>query len=249
MSSHSAALGHLQAHADAIILQVDFVPYIVEPAKSDRSKCNKKTKNDPCAHGGKIGKGHLRIGSWNEDVGGYSWYVHLECWRVPAKVWLAFGASPSREQIRASMHLMDSVSICGFTDMSPEQQDVFIEHVINSNIWARIPSNLQKPRKAERFATLEDETEAGLPIMAQAVATGRLDAAVPRGTRILSPQQVRIKNEEFATSPAAALAESALIIQSSTPPKRGGSFTMPIPGLNGAVPGAMVALNVVLTGL
>ena len=226
------------------------MPYIVEPAKSDRSKCNKKTKNDPCAHGGKIAKGHLRIGSWNEDVGGYSWFVHLECWRVPAKVWLAFGASPSREQIRASIHLMDSVSICGFTEMSPEQQDIFVEHVINSNNWARIPSNLQKPRKAERLATLEgDETEAGLPMSAQAVARDCPDAGVPHGTCIPSLQQVRIKNEVPAQSPAAALAELALIIQSNTPPKRGASFTMPVPGLNGALPGAMVGLNVVLTGL
>jgi hypothetical protein len=60
---------------------------------------------------------------------------------------------------------------------------------------------------------------------------------------------VRIKNEVPAQSPAAALAELALIIQSNTPPKRGASFTMPVPGLNGALPGAMVGLNVVLTGL
>jgi hypothetical protein len=191
-------------------------------------------------HGGKIAKGHLRIGSWNEDVGGYSWFVHLGCWRVPAKVWLAFGPFPSREQIRASMHLMDSVSICGFSGLSPEQQDMFIDHVINSNNWARVPGNMKKPNKLENVATVEgDEATSEFSYGAQAVRTP-----------IPSTQQVRIKNEEAATtSPVLPSAGSALIVQGGTPQKRGGAFIMPIPGQNGALRGAMAGLNVVLTGL
>ena len=51
----------------------------VEPARSDRSLCQKKSKKDPCVfEGNKIGKGHLRIGSLNEEHDTFSWFVHLE---------------------------------------------------------------------------------------------------------------------------------------------------------------------------
>ncbi len=178
-------------------------------------------------------------------MGGYSWFVHLECWRVPAKVWLAFGPFPSREQIRASMHLMDSVSICGFSELSPEQQDMFIEHVIDSNNWARVSGNMRKPNKSERVASLEgDEATSEFSNEAQAVLMDQPGAAT---TPIPSTQQVRIKNEEAATSPVLPSAGSALIVQGA--PQKRGAFIMPIPGQNGALHGAMAGLNVVLTGL
>ena len=181
-------------------------------------------------------------------MGGYSWFVHLGCWRVPAKVWLAFGPFPSREQIRASMHLMDSVSICGFSGLSPEQQDMFIDHVIDSNNWARVPGNMKKPNKLENVAAVEgDEATSEFSNEAQAVLMDQPGAAT---TPIPSTQQVRIKNEEAATtSPVLPSAGSALIVQGGTPQKRGGAFIMPIPGQNGALRGAMAGLNVVLTGL
>ena len=53
--------------------------YQVEPARSDRSLCQRKSKKDPCVfEGNKIEKGHLRIGSLNEEHDTFSWYVHLE---------------------------------------------------------------------------------------------------------------------------------------------------------------------------
>ena len=54
-------------------------PYQVEPARSDRSLCQRKSKKDPCVfEGNKIEKGHLRIGSLNEELDTFSWFVHLE---------------------------------------------------------------------------------------------------------------------------------------------------------------------------
>ena len=51
----------------------------VEPARSDRSLCKKKSKKDPCVfEGNKIEKDHLRIGSLNEEHDAFSWFVHLE---------------------------------------------------------------------------------------------------------------------------------------------------------------------------
>jgi hypothetical protein len=198
-------------------------------------------------HGGKIAKGHLRIGSWNEDVGGYSWYVHLECWRVPAKIWLAFPSSPSREQIRDAMHLLDSVSICGFSEMSPEQQDIFVEHVMNSDNWARTPSNMRKSKSAQAMEALElGETKSAVPGMAQLNETNHPDSVVPHS---LQAQQVCIKDEDALGASVSLLSHTALVVRAGTPQKRGGAFVMPIPGKDGAVCGAMAGLNVVLTGL
>ncbi len=54
-------------------------PHQVEPARSDRSLCKKKSKKDPCVfEGNKIEKDHLRIGSLNEEHDAFSWFVHLE---------------------------------------------------------------------------------------------------------------------------------------------------------------------------
>ena len=64
-----------------------FNPHQVEPARSDRSLCQKKSKKDPCVfEGNKIEKGHLRIGSLNEKHDTFSWFVHLEVrWRIVAE--------------------------------------------------------------------------------------------------------------------------------------------------------------------
>lgn len=52
--------------------------YKVEPARSDRSKCQKCKTNIP-----KMG---VRIGSIDKDAGTYGRWIHLDCWRVPMKI-------------------------------------------------------------------------------------------------------------------------------------------------------------------
>jgi hypothetical protein len=54
--------------------------YKVEPARSDRSKCQKCKTNIP-----KMG---IRIGSIDKDAGSYGRWIHLDCWRVPMKIQL-----------------------------------------------------------------------------------------------------------------------------------------------------------------
>lgn len=81
--------------------------YRVERAKSGRSRCKKfGTKlakcnvgfEEACDGGGSgaiikegdyafIGKGDLRIGSFDEMSGSYGRWNHLRCWRVPNRIW------------------------------------------------------------------------------------------------------------------------------------------------------------------
>ncbi len=52
--------------------------YMVELARSERSKCTKCKNNIP--------KQGIRVGSLIVDAGTYGRWNHLECWRVPVKV-------------------------------------------------------------------------------------------------------------------------------------------------------------------
>lgn len=63
-------------------------PYRTERAKSDRSQC--KAKGAACRHGDdpRIAKGAVRVGTLDPEAGGYGRWVHLHCWRVPARIWL-----------------------------------------------------------------------------------------------------------------------------------------------------------------
>lgn len=52
--------------------------YKVEPARSDRSKCQKCKTNIP--------RQGIRIGSIDKDAGTYGRWIHLDCWRVPMRI-------------------------------------------------------------------------------------------------------------------------------------------------------------------
>jgi len=77
-TEHGKASLHCQPFALFNLFQ-KLNPYQVEPARSDRSLCQRKSKKDPCVfEGNKIKKGHLRIGSLNEEHGSFAWFVQLE---------------------------------------------------------------------------------------------------------------------------------------------------------------------------
>ena len=156
---------------------------------------------------------------------------------MPSKIWLAFGASPNREQIRASMHLLDSVSICGFSDMSPEQQDTFIEHVMNRDNWARASGGMMKT-EAEELAPkllIGDDAQGKTVRKTKAKAPPPHDTAAEvhhhgqDAAAAARAPAAGIKAEQALVAPASASAESALIARAATPQKRGGSFVMFVP--------------------
>ena len=71
----------------------DMPGYCVEPAKSGRSTCKQKTKSaKKCRPGFEtIAKDELRVGSLDKESGKYGRFSHLQCWRVPSRVWLGLG--------------------------------------------------------------------------------------------------------------------------------------------------------------
>jgi hypothetical protein len=146
---------------------------------------------------------------------------------------------------------MDTVSICGFSDLSLEQQNAFIEHVINPANWARasaVKAEKSQGTAEQASASFTDSSESKFryPVNSNSVnsstATGQ--------TAVHSATQKTAKEEEVVSlGQVIASTESAVAVQASRPQKLKGAFNVPIPGKDGAVPGAMAGLNVVLTGL
>ncbi|KAJ1616396.1 hypothetical protein T492DRAFT_850847 [Pavlovales sp. CCMP2436] len=63
--------------------------YRVELAKSGRSKCQAKGSAKHHADSEEVILNKtIRIGSLEPEAGSYGRWVHLGCWRVPARVWL-----------------------------------------------------------------------------------------------------------------------------------------------------------------
>ena len=112
--------------------------YMVELARSDRSKCkaapNKCSDSSPL-----IPKGTIRCGSLDLESGGYGRWFHLPCWRVPAVVWsgLPDPATSSPADIEAALFEMQSVTMCGFAALSAADKAIFVAHVSDKRHWAR----------------------------------------------------------------------------------------------------------------
>jgi NAD-dependent DNA ligase len=126
--------------------------YRVEGAKSGRSKCVQKGKAKSCGSGEeqKIPKGDVRIGSIDKDSGSHGRWVHLNCWRVPSKVWL--GVPDPKEcddpkMFEQALLAMNEVLLSGVSELSPENKQAFVEYVMDKEHWAKLIK--RKPKNKE----------------------------------------------------------------------------------------------------
>lgn len=112
--------------------------YRVELARSSRSRCQsqgsgKKCEKDPPF----IEKGDVRIGFMMES-GGYGMWVHLECWRIPSKVWLGL-PDPSkcrdRKKFEGALRRMNEVSLNGVDDLAAANRKNLVSYVMDKTHW------------------------------------------------------------------------------------------------------------------
>ncbi|KAI9353778.1 hypothetical protein BDR26DRAFT_914002 [Obelidium mucronatum] len=113
--------------------------YKVEPAKSDRSKCSSCKQN--------ISKATIRIGSIDTESGSYGRWIHLDCWRVPAKIWKGLPDPDLCSDMRLfseALSGMNEVLLCGFQFLSSGEKEMIVRHVMDKGNWAgfRGPRNL-----------------------------------------------------------------------------------------------------------
>ncbi|KAJ1459581.1 hypothetical protein M885DRAFT_510713 [Pelagophyceae sp. CCMP2097] len=125
--------------------------YRVELAKSARSKCVQKGAAKKCGEA-VIDKGEIRVGSMDDEYGGYGRWNHLACWRVPSKVWLGLPAGAEEAQVEAALLRMNSVLFCGLLELSPAERRLVVLHVMDTKNHA----NYHKP-KAQKPAAVADD--------------------------------------------------------------------------------------------
>ena len=119
--------------------------YRMELAKSDRSKCQKcKTL---------IAKGSVRLGWLDQISGTYGRWTHVQCWRVPSKVWLGLPTDKDATVGRniESLVQMGSVIIDGMASLSAEARVEVASHCMDRSNWAKKADRKEKPKEDDEI--------------------------------------------------------------------------------------------------
>jgi len=115
--------------------------YRAEPAKSGRAKC--AAKGASARHSDVlIAKDSIRVGHIDHEAGTYTHWNHLECWRVPFKVWLGLLDINlgDHAQVERALLSMNEVLLCGLDELSPSDLRIITEHCQNMENWAKLSS-------------------------------------------------------------------------------------------------------------
>lgn len=196
--------------------------YRVEPAKSGRSACVQKGKAKKCDDP-IIEKGEIRIGSMDSQSGTYTRWVHLECWRVPSKVWLGLpdlDTCSDPNKFRDALLRMNEVLFCGFEELSESDQNLIVFYVMNKENWAKLIKRKSSTENTESSNSSNSSTSNDVP----GVNVSTINSA----------------QQQAKSSPA----KQEVVVRSSA-----NHFVVPVPGRNGAISNALAGKTVVLTGL
>ncbi len=209
-------------------------PYRAEVAKSGRSEC----KSSRHRFDSLIDKGELRVGSLDEQAGTYGRWRHLQCWRVPASIWMALPdpkkcADPRR--FEAALIAMQQLAFCGYAELSPMQKQQLVAHCMN-------PSNYAKATKNSKAYNASTGASAP-PAPPSAVAAAR--ASILATSAFSSALVVR----EPGTGSLPSHAAASMQLVHAAPLASSGSFIIPRPGFNGAPSDAFRGKTFVLTGI
>lgn len=138
--------------------------YCVELAKSGRSSCKQKTKCRKQCTDVSIGFGEIRCGSLDDMSGGYTRWNHLNCWAVPAKIWLGLpdpDECDDPEQFSHALLSMNEVSLCGFSGLPEDDKATFVEYVMDKTHWAAWQNRKPKKNDAAIVPSAVGSTAAG----------------------------------------------------------------------------------------
>ena len=208
--------------------------YRTEQAKSGRSKCSQKGKKAKRCSDELIDKGAVRVGTMNMEAGAYGRWVHVQCWRVPSKVWLGLpdpAACSDKAQFEKALSSMNEVLFCGFNELPPAGRLEIVRHVMDKSNWARLVKRKGgAPAASSAPASIADTTAAAAATSEVGAPGGGHGALPPRSALAVAPQ------------PAAG---SAVAARSQA----GGRFAMPVVGVNGAQANFLAGKTVVLTGV
>lgn len=133
--------------------------YRVELARSNRSRCQARGSKKKCDQALPfIEKGALRVGFILES-GGYGLWVHLECWRVPSKIWLGLpdpATCPDRRAYEKALLRLDEVSLCGLGDLAAAERKKVVRYVMDKKHWT-FSGVAEKVRKKPAAAAANED--------------------------------------------------------------------------------------------
>ncbi|KAK3268662.1 hypothetical protein CYMTET_22847 [Cymbomonas tetramitiformis] len=216
--------------------------YRVETAKSGRSHCRAQGTAKGCQHNlSTIPKGEIRIGSLDLESGSYGKWVHLCCWRVPAKVWLGL-PEPDKcgdpRQFEAALLGMNSMIFCGLSELSKHSQRQVTMYAMNKKNWARVTEKKRKEYEEDLAARATKVAKT------TSTATARKTA---KGSKASKAARCNVGSAS-ATAIATPLADAGAIVPTARA-GGGGRLVVPVPGRGGAVANSLVDETFVLTGI
>ena len=178
-----------------------------------------------------IEKGMIRIGSIDEQSGTYGRWCHLECWRVPTKIWLAM---PEEHEVQdpktfeKCLRSLNEILFTGMQELSREDIDLLVAHVMNRDNWAqtqkkKLASGAETPSKKNKKAPVKKEKPApskkrkGAPVKEEEPAPSKKRKGVP------------VKKEEPPHSSSKEASSSGCYVLGSSPKKGStGSELVPV---------------------
>lgn len=137
--------------------------YRAELARSGRSRCQVSGSRKQHCSAPFIEKGDLRVGHMDER--GYGRWIHLDCWRVPSKVWLGL-PDPVKcrdsKKFEAALLRMNEVTLCGVREMAKADRKKIVRHVMDKQHWTfggAVEKVKKRPTEARSGAGGGDEDE------------------------------------------------------------------------------------------
>eukprot|EP00634_Sargassococcus_sp_CCMP2135_P002782 CAMPEP_0198662802 /NCGR_PEP_ID=MMETSP1467-20131203/49234_1 /TAXON_ID=1462469 /ORGANISM="unid. sp., Strain CCMP2135" /LENGTH=501 /DNA_ID=CAMNT_0044399305 /DNA_START=45 /DNA_END=1550 /DNA_ORIENTATION=+ len=111
--------------------------YRVELAKSDRSKCAAKGAAKKCSDE-TIARNELRFGSLLPETGTYTRWCHLQCWRIPARVWQTFPEEGSeKKHFAAALSSLGELLFSGFDELPENEKDRVVAYAMDKDNYAK----------------------------------------------------------------------------------------------------------------
>lgn len=166
--------------------------YRVERAKSSRGTCKAKGKGKECStEEENIEKGELRCGWLDQNSGAYGGWTHLDCWRVPSRIWLGIPDPETCDDdakiISALVH-MNHVTFCGLSELNAHEVSAVMSHIKNKENWAKLskPKKKKVKQSPDYVASIPNLEMSNKDIVVSAVISSDL---VPRSTAVVPTRE------------------------------------------------------------
>ena len=87
-----------------------------------------------------------------EDYGNYSRWNHLNCWRIPERIWSALSDENNADTVLSELLEMDELVLKGLNVFGHSDQVNIIECVRDSTKWASYSKKKQKDRETKSLS-------------------------------------------------------------------------------------------------